>query len=128
MTSKPVSSKATIFSMYVVASVMLCELKASCDCTCLLCHQVVKHIWTGPSSVREGPGYHKGRASNAQIAGITKMTPHTIAYAACQVGDAGYTAAGLLTTGHNRHDSRFATLRLGGRLIGLSILWTFTGR
>lgn len=49
--------------------------------------QCLKHIFTAPASARETSGYHKGRATNAQIAGMMKTTPHAVAYAACQVSD-----------------------------------------
>ncbi|KAL6299792.1 hypothetical protein BKA93DRAFT_707185, partial [Sparassis latifolia] len=44
-----------------------------------------KHLFTGPSSALQGPGWTKGRSSNAKIIGMKKITPRAVAYVAVQV-------------------------------------------
>ncbi|KAI0040570.1 hypothetical protein FA95DRAFT_1611701 [Auriscalpium vulgare] len=46
--------------------------------------RVAKHIFQGPSSALQGPGYKKGRAGVAKLIGMTKMTPHALAYVIVQ--------------------------------------------
>ncbi|THG96657.1 hypothetical protein EW026_g5212 [Hermanssonia centrifuga] len=48
--------------------------------------QVYKVIFTSPSSLsaKGGDGNAKGRSSHAQLHGLTRVTPHTIAYACMQ--------------------------------------------
>ncbi|KAI0071489.1 hypothetical protein K474DRAFT_1679369 [Panus rudis PR-1116 ss-1] len=46
--------------------------------------RVAKHIFSGPSSALEGPGYHKGRSSNATLCGLNAMMPEAFAYAMIQ--------------------------------------------
>ncbi|KAI0037922.1 hypothetical protein FA95DRAFT_1613777 [Auriscalpium vulgare] len=43
-----------------------------------------KHLYQGPSSALQGPGYKKGRAGIAKLIGMTKMTPHALAYVIVQ--------------------------------------------
>jgi hypothetical protein len=48
--------------------------------------QVWRHIFTGPASVlKKTPGPASGKRCNAQIHGMTRVTPRSIAYAAVQV-------------------------------------------
>ncbi|RDB15950.1 hypothetical protein Hypma_003609, partial [Hypsizygus marmoreus] len=46
--------------------------------------RVAKHIFQGPSTALQRPGYHRGKRGNASIIGLKAMTPHTIAYVALQ--------------------------------------------
>ncbi|KAE9392741.1 hypothetical protein BT96DRAFT_944385 [Gymnopus androsaceus JB14] len=46
--------------------------------------RVAKHIYMGPESAQQDPGFHQGCRPNAVLSGITTMTPQTIAYAVVQ--------------------------------------------
>ncbi|KAI0069595.1 hypothetical protein K474DRAFT_1714092 [Panus rudis PR-1116 ss-1] len=46
--------------------------------------RVAKHIFQGPSSALEGPGFHKGKSSNASLCSLDSMTPEAFAYVMVQ--------------------------------------------
>ncbi|KAG6835803.1 hypothetical protein H0H93_014549 [Arthromyces matolae] len=48
------------------------------------CFRVAKHIFQGPSSAHEVPGWTRGKNGNAALAGVTSMSPRSIAYVAVQ--------------------------------------------
>ncbi|KAJ7017030.1 hypothetical protein C8F04DRAFT_1280211 [Mycena alexandri] len=45
---------------------------------------VAKHVYQGPSSALEKPGFSRGKAGNAALNGVTALTARDIAYIACQ--------------------------------------------
>lgn len=70
-----------LFNVSSLTRGLIVDLTYQCDV-----FKVMKHIYTGPSSVSKPPSHRKvSRANNAKISGMSKTTPESVAYAACQV-------------------------------------------